>query len=837
MTQSGESLDDRFIRASSNLSVFAAVVKRYEDLPDIKGALTQSATHIRRGRTLTQIAMDNCMENFVLVAKGVIDNNSKTDDEAIPLEIYRQMMSLRNEEDVSLQTAHSHLNEALQKAKTSGVTIQPVPEFLSIIKDSAPPIVTETLLEQWDSTLADMGEIFAPADKAGVSIKITQRLRKFLSAAMPSAKTSAAANDSQMLAAGGKSPGDSSFTKPAAHGKSALEGILDLAGAVDITEKVKDKQTPPVFGTDEAADGLIQALIQKKNPRVMLHGAAGSGKTSAVHALAEKILSGDVPDKLKDARIFRVSLASLMLEAKGGENIPPHAVLSRLLEEVADHNRKGEKKVILHIDDIGADASHSSHGLKQTASLLRSMIAHKLKDKSDGLNLIFEANDQHLALLEKSDPLLLKDITKIGVKPMSREHIMEYLRHEAVDVTQHHAIEVPNDDINEYIIDKSDLYIMEHQPRKSGRVLEGAAALAEASGEPQITEDHVEAIISQITGLPKELIGKGISERIKSLGTELPKMVRGQPEIQRIVDHLGIANAGIKDDPNKPLGSFLLLGPTGVGKTETARALAEHLGIPLVNIHMENFMDQHAKSKLVGAPPGYLGYDDPAEMEKVRGKPYCVLLLDEIEKAHKDVFNQFLHALDDGEMQLLNTGEPVNMRNVILIMTSNLGTKEAHEARSKGKLGFDSDDEVSKDKRAEDAFREAVKDKMPPEFINRIDSILVYGNLDDKDVVKKIAMGKIEKVSKSLRHVNKNITLKISDEALAKLTEMGYSTEYNARYMKRTVDTYVKTPFAKWLTEHARSVMQPTTFLVKDIGERFDFELVPNKPPEPRPAP
>lgn len=834
MTQPDESLDDPFIRASSNLSTFASIVKRYEDMPDIKGALTQSATHIRRGRTLTQIAMDNCMENFVLVAKSVIDNNSKTDDEAIPLEIYRQMMSLRDGEDVPLQAAQTHLHEALQKAKASGVLIHPVPEFLTIIKDSAPADVTQTLLGQWDSTLADMGQIFTAADKAGVSVKITQRLRKFLSAAMPGAKTPAAANDAEMLAGGGKKPGDGGSAKPA-----AIEYVLALTNSIDVTEKVKNKQTSPVFGMDETVNGLVQALIQKKNPRVMLHGPDGSGKTAAIHALAEKILSGNVPEKLKDAKIFRLSLASLLLESKGGEDGPsPTTALSHLLEQIVSHNRKGDKKIILHIDDIGADASHSSQGLKQAASLMRSMIAHKLKDKSDGMTLILEANDQHLAVLEKSDPLLLQNITKIGVKPISREHIMEYLRQEAVGVTQHHSIEVPSDDINEYIIDKSDLYVMEHQPRKSGRVLEGAAALAEASREPQITEDHVEAIISQITGLPKELIGKGISERIKSLDTELPKMVRGQPEIQKIIDHLGIANAGIKDDPNKPLGSFLLLGPTGVGKTETARALSEHLGIPLVSIHMENFMDQHAKSKLVGAPPGYIGYDDPAEMEKVRGKPYCVLLLDEIEKAHKDVFNQFLHALDEGEMQLLNTGEPVNMRNVILIMTSNLGTKEAHEARSKGKLGFESDDEEeNQDKRAEVAFREAVKDRMPPEFINRIDSILVYGNLDDKEVVRKIAISKIEKVSKSLRHVNKNITLKISDEALAKLTDMGYSTEYNARYMKRTVDTYVKTPFAKWLTEHARSVMQPTTFLVKDIGEKFDFELVPGKPPEPRPAP
>jgi ATP-dependent Clp protease ATP-binding subunit ClpA len=450
-------------------------------------------------------------------------------------------------------------------------------------------------------------------------------------------------------------------------------------------------------------------------------------------------------------------------------------------------------------------------------------------------------NDVDFSSLESDAPSMIAKFQKVKVEPADKDETVALLQDKLKALGHNNA----DTKVLERIIQLTNRFVpTRKQPGASMDVLDSALSYAELDGK-DLHEDHVVKVVSDQAGVPKEFVGSSVSERIATLGDRLPKMVLGQDKaINKIIGSMKVANANLHD-PDKPLGSFMLIGPTGVGKTETAKALAESLGVPLITEDMGNYQEQHAKAKLIGSPPGYVGFDKEAALEQVVKSPYCVLLLDEIEKAHGDVLNVLLSVLDEGRVQLMN-GKEVDFKNCIILMTSNLGAKEAQDARETSSFGFGTgDDETeARDKAAEEVMNKAINNKLPPEFINRLDGILTYDTLKI-EVARKIAVTKVAKVSEFLKDKNHNLHLELSDNAMEELVNLGYEPRYGARPMDRAIKDRLKEPLAEWLIENAKSITEPVKLIVKELDKQFNLEVkpikaagsgTPSSPPAPSPG-
>jgi ATP-dependent Clp protease ATP-binding subunit ClpA len=559
-------------------------------------------------------------------------------------------------------------------------------------------------------------------------------------------------------------------------------------------------------------------------------GRDGAGKSAVTVGFAQKIVAGKVPAVLKDARVIRLKLKEMKATSGLGASSDrrtgqPGTVdqfndrLYYILSKVTEHNAKGGKQIVLNIDSLGDLAGR------------RDILAAAMSG-DPGLRLIGEVSDQKFTQFETDAKDVISKFHKITISPLDAAQTETLLKTKAAELEKATGVATPAD-LFEKIYKMSTRYLTATaQPESALHALETAVAYAQIDGVKTLGENQVVGVISNLTGVPKEFIGSSMSERIKTLGDELPKKVLGQDKaLKEIVASLKIANANMQD-PNKPLGSFLMIGPTGVGKTETAKALAEHLGVPLITEDMSNYQDQHAKAKLVGSPPGYVGFDKEAALEKVAKSPYCILLLDEIEKAHTDVFNTFLSVLDEGRLQLMN-GKTVDFKNCIVLMTSNLGAKDAERARDRQAIGFNQ--AAAGDGAADSAYRQAIQEKLPPEFINRLDSILQFDRLSEQ-VVRKIAASKVKQVSAFLTDKNRNLKLELSPEATAELFKLGYDPKYGARPMDRAVKKYIKQPLADWFIENGASITEPSTLYVKGLKNGFETETRKQKQtPGPKP--
>ena len=310
----------------------------------------------------------------------------------------------------------------------------------------------------------------------------------------------------------------------------------------------------------------------------------------------------------------------------------------------------------------------------------------------------------------------------------------------------------------------------------------------------EVTEEHIAEVISSMTGIPVFRLAQAESERLIKMASELQKRVIGQEEaVSTVCRSIRRTRAGLKD-PNRPIGTFLFLGPTGIGKTYLAQALAQYLfddEDALVTVDMSEYMEKFAVSRLVGAPPGYVGYDEGGQLtEKVRRRPYSVVLLDEIEKAHPDVFNILLQVLDEGRLTD-SFGRKVNFKNTILIMTSNLGTKDLQKA---GGLGFGRSDKKSIREKMEDRINEEVKKTFNPEFINRLDETVIFNPLDRKEIIQIVDI-EIEKIL--ARVAERDIEVRLTQGAKSLIAEKGYNPTYGARHLRRTIQKMIEDPLAE----------------------------------------
>lgn len=618
----------------------------------------------------------------------------------------------------------------------------------------------------------------------------------------------------------------------------------------DFTNLAVEHKFDPIDGRDTEIERVIQILSRRTKNNPCLVGEPGVGKTAIAEGLAEKIVKGDVPEILKDKRVVSLDIASVVAGSKYRGEFEER--IKKIIKEVKEsHN------VILFIDEIhtiigagGAEgAIDASNILKPSlargeiqiigATTLNEYRKHIEKDaalerrfqpvkveeptEEDAIKMLKCLRDKY----EVHHSVKITDDAIIAAVKLSNRYITDrFLPDKAIDVLDEAASKVrlttftmpPNiKNLEEKLIDfskekeeaiKTENYEMASQIKIKEQEIrtkldEEKNKWKDKNGnEAQVvTPEEIADIISGWTGIPVKKMQEEESQRLKNMENILHKRVIGQEDaVKAVAKAIRRGRVGLKN-PKRPIGSFLFLGPTGVGKTELSKTLSEVLfgdEDSMIRVDMSEFMEKHSISKLIGSPPGYVGYDDGGQIsEKIRRKPYSVILFDEIEKAHPDVFNLLLQVLDDGHITD-SQGRKVDFKNTVIIMTSNVGARSITENK---KLGFTaSDDEVKKYEDMKKNVMEQVKKTFKPEFLNRIDDIIVFHTLN-KDEVKEISKIMLDELSKRIKD-NLNIEISFTEKAMDKIVELGYDNSYGARPLRRAIQTNIEDNFAeKYLDE------------------------------------
>lgn len=611
-----------------------------------------------------------------------------------------------------------------------------------------------------------------------------------------------------------------------------------LQYGTDLTQKAREGKIDPVIGRKKEIDKIIQVLSRRTKNNPVLIGEPGVGKSAVVEGLAHAIVKNEVPDLLKGKIVFSLDLASMVAGAKYRGDFE-----ERLKNAITIIKTSGN--VILFIDEIHllVGAGASAEGKMDAANILKPMLARGELQTVGATTL-----DEYRKYIEQ-DPALERRFTPVQVEEPTVKDTIEILRGLRDKYEAHHKVVITDEAIcaaatlsDRYITDrylpdkaidlvdeaasrarlnsynapaelnelKDKLKMLTSEKTKAARgedydrakqlvaeINQTQKKIDEMSSEwqgdqtaPQIGSNEIAEVVSGWTGVPVLKLTEQESEKLLHLEENLHKRIIGQDEaVSAISRAIRRARAGLAET-GKPIGSFIFVGPTGVGKTDLAKALAENMFGDeklLIRIDMSEYMEKHSVSKLIGAPPGYVGYDDNAGgqlTEKVRRKPYSVVLFDEVEKAHPDVFNILLQILDDGRLSD-SKGRVINFKNTIIILTSNVG---ASQIKKMSGLGFStSDDDGYEDMK--ESINEALREQFRPEFLNRLDDVIIFRKLT-KEEAGQICYKIMDGLSKRLN--DRNISLKITAEAMDKLIEEGYSEVYGARPLKRTVQRRIE---------------------------------------------
>ena len=637
---------------------------------------------------------------------------------------------------------------------------------------------------------------------------------------------------------GGMNADGTEIEKPENQPKSSLpEKLLDIGS--DITFKAKQGKIDPIIGREKEIERVIEILCRKTKNNPVLIGEAGVGKTAVVEGLALAIVQGNVPDILKNKEIFSLEIGSLMAGTKYRGAMEEK--LKEAIETITEN-----KNIIVFIDEIHTLAQAGAEkGETSPADMLKPYLA-----RGELQTIGATTTDEYRKFIEK-DKALERRFQPIVVNPPSVEQTIEILKGVRDSYEAFHKVKITDEAI-EAAANLSDRYIPDRSlPDKAIDLIDEAASKAkvnfnmkpnsvrekeekikqlsanrdEASLERNyekaaklqsqivILEDELEKlnlslnrtnnktnaiganeiadVVARWTGIPVAKITETEKEKLINLEKILHKRVVGQDEaVEAVAKAIRRSRVGLAD-AKKPIGSFLFLGQTGVGKTELSKAIAEAMFDDennIIRLDMSEFMEAHSVAKLIGAPPGYVGYDEGGQLtEQVRRKPYSVVLFDEIEKAHPDIFNAMLQILDDGRLTD-SQGRTVNFRNTIIILTSNVG---ASEVANRSRLGF-SEDEESVDSRK--IYLDALRRKFKPEFLNRIDCICVFEPLSMKDLAR-IAKIMISNINTRLK--KQDLEIKITERALESIVKSGASTEYGARPLKRYIQQEVEDKIAE----------------------------------------
>ena len=637
----------------------------------------------------------------------------------------------------------------------------------------------------------------------------------------------------------------------------------------DLTKKALDGKLDPIIGRKEEIERVIQILSRRMKNNPCLIGEPGVGKTAVVEGLAEKIILDDVPKQLKGKRVVALDISSMVAGAKYRGDFEDR--IKKCLNEV-----KKAGDVILFIDEIHTIVgAGSAEGAVDAANILKPLLARgeieligattlneyrKYIEKDSALERRFSpvtvnepSSEDTIKILEgirdKYEAHHNVKITKeaiIAAVDLSVRYINDrFLPDKAIDLIDEAASKVRMKAYNEpENLKKLEEELLSIEKEKEEAVFsqdfEKAASLRDKQHEKQeklekekqkwenknskevinLIDEDIAEVISSWTKIPVKKITQDENERLKNLEKTLHERVIGQNEaVEAVAKAIRRGRVGLKD-PNRPIGSFLFLGPTGVGKTELSKALAESLfgnEDSMIRIDMSEYMEGHSISKLIGSPPGYVGYDEGGQLtEKIRKNPYSVILFDEIEKAHPDVMNMLLQILDDGRLTDSN-GRTVNFKNTVIIMTSNVGARLITDRKT---LGFTSKTDENKENMKE--YEETKKDVMQelkrefrPEFINRIDEIIVFHKLT-KEEMKQIVDIMLKQVIKRMEL--QNIKLEIEESVKDKIIEKGIDINYGARPLKRTIQNMIEDKIAEAILDGKVKQNQKAKITIDEEG-------------------
>lgn len=556
-------------------------------------------------------------------------------------------------------------------------------------------------------------------------------------------------------------------------GASALKQF-----AVNLNQQAALGLIDPLVGRDSEVERVVQILSRRRKNNPLLVGEAGVGKTAIAEGLAKLIVEEQVPDVIADSVVYSLDLGALLAGTKYRGDFEKR--LKNLLNEI-----KQKPHSILFIDEIHTiiGAGAASGGSMDASNLLKPLLS------SGDLRCIGSTTFQEFRGIFEKDRALARRFQKVDVLEPSVEDTYQILRGLRSRFEEHHEIRY-EDAALRAAAELAERYINDkHLPDKAIDVIDEAGAYQRLLKPDQraavIGVEQVEAIVAKIARIPPKSVSASDKQQLAKLDSNLKMVVLGQDEaIDTLSAAIKLSRAGLKE-PNKPIGSFLFSGPTGVGKTEVTNQLARILGIELIRFDMSEYMERHTVSRLIGAPPGYVGYDQGGLLtESITKTPHAVLLLDEIEKAHPEVFNLLLQVMDNGTLTD-NNGRKADFRNVIIVMTTNAGA----EAMSRASIGF------SKQDHSTDGM-EALKRLFTPEFRNRLDAIVQFKSLD-----RQIVRGVVDKFLIELQAQldEKRVVIHASSEACEWLAEKGYDEKMGARPMQRLIQEHIKKPLAEMI--------------------------------------
>ncbi|SFM31494.1 ATP-dependent Clp protease ATP-binding subunit ClpA [Ectothiorhodospira mobilis] len=553
--------------------------------------------------------------------------------------------------------------------------------------------------------------------------------------------------------------------------KSPLENF-----ATNLNDQARKGKIDPLIGRGHELERTVQILCRRRKNNPLFVGEAGVGKTAIAEGLAKKIVDGDVPEVLQRSTIYALDLGALVAGTKYRGDF------EKRLKGVLGQLRR-QPGAVLFIDEIHTiiGAGSASGGVMDASNLIKPMLA------SGELKCIGSTTYQEYRGIFEKDRALARRFQKIDVNEPTVDETYEILRGLKSRFESHHDVRYTNKALRA-AAELSSRYITDrHLPDKAIDVIDEAGAnrrlVPVSQRKKTISVQDVENIVAKIARIPPKSVSASDMETLKNLERNLKMVVFGQDEpIETLAAAIKMSRSGLADS-NKPIGSFLFAGPTGVGKTEVTRQLAQILGIELVRFDMSEYMERHTVSRLIGAPPGYVGYDEGGLLtDAILKQPHAVLLLDEVEKAHPDVFNLLLQVMDHGTLTDTN-GRKVDFRNVILVMTSNAGA----EVASRRSVGFTPQDHST------DAM-EVLKRTFSPEFRNRLDAIIQFKALDAVTIA-----SVVDKFLTQLQAQldEKKVVLVVDDDARAWLAEHGYDPAMGARPMARVIQEHIKKPLAE----------------------------------------
>ncbi len=663
--------------------------------------------------------------------------------------------------------------------------------------------------------------------------------------------------------------------KPSSFGKKRKKSktpALDHFGR-DLTELARRSKLDPIIGRDDEIDRIIQILSRRKKNNPVLIGEPGVGKTAIAEGLAQKIVEAKVPQILEDKRIVTLDMASLVAGTKYRGQFEER--LKAVMQEIMN-----SQDVIIFIDEL-----HTIVGAGGAEGSLDASNIFKPALSRGELQCIGATTlNEYRKYIEK-DGALDRRFQTVMVNPPSAEDTVEILKGLRERYEDHHKVKITDEAIKA-AVSLSDRYISgKFQPDKSIDVIDetGSRAHLNAFTKPDsfgnledeiieltkqkdtavksqefekaahlrdqiklkkeqlekdkkeweekrsnkkvvIKEDDIASVISKITGIPLFKLEEKESKKLLRMEEQLAERIVGQDQaIRSIAKAIRRTRAGLKD-PSKPIGTFIFLGPTGVGKTELAKTLASFLfedDDSLVRIDMSEYMEKFAVSRLIGAPPGYVGYEEGGQLtEKVRRKPYSVVLLDEIEKAHPEVFNILLQLLDEGQLTD-SFGRKVDFRNTVVIMTSNMGTRQAKAGKS---LGFQKADDKTQYDGMKDRIMEEVKKTFNPELVNRIDEMIIFHSLSRENIMEIIGI-LLKDVETRLRE--KDIIFNLHDSARDFLADKGFDPNYGARPLKRSIQRFLEDPLAEEILRGEYSNGCNVEILFNEGDDNLSFNLSP----------